>query len=62
VTAPQVPVDLADWEAGQLVTWHTDAGPIDMVYLGWSEPYWIELVSPTGLTGVCVHERAVSVR
>jgi hypothetical protein len=62
VTAPKVHDELADWEAGQLVTWHTDAGPTEMVYLGHVPPYWIELVSPTGQTGVCVHEREVSVR
>lgn len=62
MTAPKVNNELADWEAGQLVTWHTNAGPTEMVYPGWSEPYWVELVSPTGLTGVVVHEREVSVR
>lgn len=62
VTAPKVSDELADYTAGQLVTWHTNAGPTPMVYLGWSEPYWVELVSPTGQTGVVVHEREVSSR
>lgn len=61
MTAPKVQDELADWKAGQLVTWHTNAGPTDMVYLD-RLGAWVELVSPTGQTGVVVHEREVSSR
>lgn len=62
MTAPKVNNELADWEAGQLVTWHCDAGPMEMVFIERVPPCWIALDSPTGLTGVVVHEREVSVR
>jgi hypothetical protein len=62
MTAPKVhDGSPADYEVGQLVTWHTAAGPAEMVYVEQLGP-WIELVSLTGLTGVVVHEREVSPR
>lgn len=61
MTAAKADDELADYTAGQLITWHTDAGPIEMVFIHQLGEH-IELVSPTGLTGVVVHEREVSVR